>query len=252
MPTCGTWLISENNSGIAGAYELNKGIVNMTCEFSSLPEPAIVSWVHKAVNTNSWKTFPCSTKNEEKICGSSEHRVISRCVLRATDLNMSGSYRCQASNNNPIVTENHKAYGSEFDISVVGISSVKVINYTLKQKQLGNIIIEVCANPKPEVYWLSSESIVTSHTGTDRLIVAHLHHQKTRLDASGPASVVPYCYLSELYIRNVEPDDQDIKVLVKTENSMEIRHLSLRVSGSSKFGFGSIFQILGLLMLIMI
>ncbi|RCN41182.1 hypothetical protein ANCCAN_12862 [Ancylostoma caninum] len=68
MPQCGVWLMKETNPDVAGTYELNHGMVNMSCEFSSLPEPAVVTWLHKAPNSISWIDFACSNKDETKQC----------------------------------------------------------------------------------------------------------------------------------------------------------------------------------------
>ncbi|VDM75093.1 unnamed protein product [Strongylus vulgaris] len=163
MPQCGVWLMKETNPDVAGTYEvccflalhltsnkLNRGMVNMSCEFSSLPEPATVTWLHKAPNSISWVDFACSTKDETKQCSfryrefnscfrETEHRVTSRCLLRTNALTMTGTYRCQATTSE----QKNKAISSEFNVNVVGIEKVAVLHYHLPYGKLGYIEAEV-------------------------------------------------------------------------------------------------------------
>ncbi|KHJ81267.1 hypothetical protein OESDEN_19047 [Oesophagostomum dentatum] len=162
-------------------------MVNMSCEFSSLPEPATVTWLHKAPNSISWVDFPCSNKDETKQCRETEHRVTSRCLLRTNSLTMTGTYRCQATTSE----EKNKAISSEFNVNVVGIEKVAVLHYHLPFGRLGYIEAEVCANPKPEIFWLTPDAIVRPHTGGSAFVSAtHLHPKKV-------------LHIFECFIRNI-------------------------------------------------
>ncbi|KAK6727364.1 hypothetical protein RB195_005200 [Necator americanus] len=226
MPQCGVWLMKETNPDVAGTYELNHGMVNMSCEFSSLPEPASVTWLHKAPNSISWIDFACSNKDETKQCRETEHRVTSRCLLRTNSLTMTGTYRCQATTSE----QKNKAISSEFSINVVGIENVAVLHHHLPYGKLGYIEVEVCANPKPEIFWLTSDAIVRPHSGGNSLVSAtHLHPKKERRFHDGPATVVPYCYTSRLLIRNVTSTDT-YQLLVKGETESRTVDLHVKVS----------------------
>ncbi|VDP27768.1 unnamed protein product [Heligmosomoides polygyrus] len=200
---------------------LHHGLVNMSCEFSSLPEPASVTWLHKAPNSISWVDFACSTKDETKQCRETEHRVTSRCLLRTNSLTMTGAYRCQATT----AEEKHKAISSEFAVNVVGIEKISILHYHLPYGKLGHIEVEVCANPKPEIFWLAPNAIIRPHTGQRRSL-------QVRKYRDGPASVVPYCYTSRLLIRNVTSAD-DFQLLVKGESDSRTIDLPVVVTGFS-------------------
>ncbi|VDO36277.1 unnamed protein product, partial [Haemonchus placei] len=215
MPQCGVWLMKETNPDVAGTYELGHGLVNMSCEFSSLPEPAVVTWLHKAPNSISWVDFACSNKDETKQCRETEHRVRSRCLLRTNSLTMTGAYRCQATT----PEQKNKAISSEFNINVVGIEKVATVHHHLPFGHLGYIEVEVCANPKPEIFWLTPDAIITPHVGGSS-------HVSVRLHRDGPATIVPYCYTSRLLIRNVT-ESEEFQLLVKGETESRTVNLPI-------------------------
>ncbi|KAK6059348.1 hypothetical protein COOONC_03025, partial [Cooperia oncophora] len=72
---------------------------------------------------------------------------------------MTGAYRCQATTSE----QKNKAISSEFNINVVGIEKISTIHHHLPYGQLGFIEVEVCANPKPEIFWLTRDAIITPH-----------------------------------------------------------------------------------------
>ncbi|VDL65128.1 unnamed protein product [Nippostrongylus brasiliensis] len=226
MPQCGVWLMKETNPAVAGTYELHHGLVNMSCEFSSLPEPATVTWLHKAPNSISWTDFVCSNKDETKQCRETEHRVTSRCLLRTNSLTMTGNYRCQATTSE----QKSKAISSEIGINVVGIEKISMVNYHLPFGKIGHVEVEICANPKPEIFWLVPDAIIQPHTvGNSHISATHLHPKKIRQHRDGPAVVVPYCYTSRLLVRNVTASDE-FQLLVKSETESRTVDLNVKIA----------------------
>ncbi|KAK6009484.1 hypothetical protein OSTOST_25580 [Ostertagia ostertagi] len=142
---------------------------------------------------------------------------------------MTGAYRCQATTSE----QKNKAISSEFNINVVGIEKISTIHHHLPFGQLGHIEVEfycqVCANPKPELFWLTPDAIITPHVaGTSHYSVTHLHHKKIRLHRDGPATIVPYCYTSRLLIRNVS-SSEEFQLLVKGETESRTVNLPIKI-----------------------
>ncbi|KAL6729955.1 hypothetical protein Aduo_000962 [Ancylostoma duodenale] len=145
---------------------------------------------------------------------------------------------------------------SEFNVNVVGIEKVTVLHYHLPYGKLGYIEVEVCANPKPEIFWLTPDSIVRPHSGGNSHVSAtHLHPKKVRRYHDGPATVVPYCYTARLLVRNVTSTDT-FQLLVKGETESRTVDLQVQVSNlpppsSARFCLGfylvAVVVLLGLL-----
>ncbi|EYB94088.1 hypothetical protein Y032_0175g486 [Ancylostoma ceylanicum] len=119
---------------------------------------------------------------------------------------------------------------SEFNVNVVGIEKATVLHYHLPYGKLGYIEVEVCANPKPEIFWLTPDAIIRPHAGGNSHVSAtHLHPKKVRRYHDGPATVVPYCYTSRLLVRNVTSTDT-FQLLVKGETESRTVDLPVQVS----------------------
>lgn len=66
-------------------------------------------------------------------------------------------------------------------MSVLGVSKLEVVEYHLSYGALGHIEIEVCSNPKPEVFWLTSEGILKTDDRTHRISTTQLYPKKVGL-----------------------------------------------------------------------
>ncbi|CAI5439788.1 unnamed protein product [Caenorhabditis angaria] len=166
---CGIWLKNETRLSSLGTYELSKGLTKLYCSFSSLPGPAQIQWMFRANSgptggLGQWEEFPCAKKEENKVCGDSEILVESYCEVRTTRLTMSGAYKCSATI--PTDPNRHRAVSSEFPINVVGIQAPTVISSHLPLHKNGEIEIEICANPKPEIIWHTSEGLLYEKQST--------------------------------------------------------------------------------------
>ncbi|VDM44696.1 unnamed protein product [Toxocara canis] len=180
---------------------------------------------------SAWQPITCSSLNSAVSCRVNkvgEHKVTSNCLLKADTLTLSGRYRCQAfekENNNDLVIS------SEAAINVVGIERFQVVHSSLRYGRPGHIEVEVCANPKPEIVWLTRGAVLQPGHSTHRLSALQLMQLKAR-DArrpKGPALPVPYCYRTHLVIGRVEEDDKYVSVIVRNEGETRYTPLKLYV-----------------------
>uniref|UniRef100_A0A915B3C2 Ig-like domain-containing protein n=2 Tax=Parascaris univalens TaxID=6257 RepID=A0A915B3C2_PARUN len=229
IPMCGAWLVDDNSNDCTGTYQLNEGQVNLTCSMTSIPEPLQISWLYRAEFGSAWQPITCSSLNSAVSCRVNkvgEHRVTSNCLLKTDTLTLSGRYRCQAferENNNDLVIS------SEAAINVVGIERFEVVHSSLRYGHPGHI--EICANPKPEVVWLTRGAVLQPGHSTHRLSALQLMQLKSRNAdrPQGPALPVPYCYRSHLVIGRVEGEDNYVSVIVRNEGETRNTPLKLHV-----------------------
>ncbi|CAJ0560640.1 unnamed protein product, partial [Mesorhabditis spiculigera] len=226
-PMCGVWLEKEENAAAAGTYQLNAGVVNMSCEFTSRPAPAQVIWQHRPSDEigGNWIDFACSTKDENKICSQDvEHRVTSQCILRITSLNSTGKYRCQG-----IVQDSpKKAFSSEIVVNVAGIEKIEKVDSQLTVGQAGFIEVEICANPKPEVTFLVNGQLLGTGEADGKAAVSLLRQLKIRTRNDGPARPKPYCHSIRLMLARVEATDS-VSVIVRNEGETRTEPLQLNL-----------------------
>ncbi|KAF8358352.1 zig-9 [Pristionchus pacificus] len=216
LPQCGMWLNSERMTEAAGIYELGEGIMNVSCSFSSLPRPSIISWLHRPSPSSSWIPFTCSTKDENISCSTtSEQKVSSLCILRTSLLNMTGSYKCEASTLN----DDSKASSSEVSISVVGIESVQIAEKSLRPGHSGFVEVKVCANPQPEIWWSTSEGLLKPGQTLSNFASSHLAKSTVKTLPNGPASPIPYCYQARLVVATVNKGDS-LSVMVRSHGGI--------------------------------
>ncbi|VDK47233.1 unnamed protein product [Anisakis simplex] len=111
------------------------------------------------------------------------------------------------------------AFSSETAISVVGIERFEVMHSSLRYGRPGHIEIKVCANPKPEIVWLTRGAVLQPGHSTHRMSALQLMQLKIRDSkrSQGPALPVPYCYKTYLVIGRVEKQDEHINVIVRNE-----------------------------------
>ncbi|CAJ0922910.1 unnamed protein product, partial [Mesorhabditis belari] len=198
-PLCGVWLEKEENGIAAGTYQLNTGVVNLTCEFSSRPVPAAITWQHRPSDElgGNWNEFACSNLVSNKKCSQEvEHRVTTQCDLRTTSLYMSGKYRCQGQ----VPDNTKKAYSSEIIVNVVGIEKVQVSDNLLAYGQPGFVEVEVCANPRPEVAFIVNGDLIKTEQSLGKAAVSALRPLKVRSKVDGPARPVAYCHSVRLFL----------------------------------------------------
>ncbi|CAJ0574412.1 unnamed protein product, partial [Mesorhabditis spiculigera] len=210
-PMCGVWLEKEENAAAAGTYQLNAGVVNMSCEFTSRPAPAQVIWQHRPSDEigGNWIDFACSTKDENKICSQDvEHRVTSQCILRITSLNSTGN--------------------SEIVVNVAGIEKIEKVDSQLTVGQAGFIEVEICANPKPEVTFLVNGQLLGTGEADGKAAVSLLRQLKIRTRNDGPARPKPYCHSIRLMLARVEATDS-VSVIVRNEGETRTEPLQLNL-----------------------
>ncbi|CAD6184967.1 unnamed protein product [Caenorhabditis auriculariae] len=236
LPTTVRSLAQKNETKVvSGTYQLNSGVVEMFCSFSSLPEPVTVQWMFRpSEGLPQWREFACASKEEKKICKSEEKLVESRCTLRTNQLQMSGSYRCYATIPNQVEAR-YKAYSSEFNVNVVGIEEPKLIDYHLPYHREGHIELEVCANPRPELFWVTEEGILRPQERSHRFATTSLLPRKVIPRAGGPATSLPYCYATRMIVHRSHANDT-FRLVVRGELETKMERINVRVVNVPKAG----------------
>uniref|UniRef100_A0A1I7THQ4 Ig-like domain-containing protein n=1 Tax=Caenorhabditis tropicalis TaxID=1561998 RepID=A0A1I7THQ4_9PELO len=133
--------------------------------------------------------------------------VESNCEIRMNSLKQSGTYKCAATIPNHL-DQRYRAFSSEFAINVVGIEPVKVISSVLPLNKNGEINLEVCANPRPEVFWHTVDGIITPNRASDRFAVTNLTPRTNLKVKTEPMTTIPYCYQTSLLIHKVQGNDE--------------------------------------------
>ncbi|EGT39068.1 hypothetical protein CAEBREN_11130 [Caenorhabditis brenneri] len=230
---CGVWLKNETKSASLGTYALNSGVAKLHCSFSSLPEPVQIQWMFRPSDsaTAPWREFPCAKKEEHKNCQKEEIVVESNCEVRMNSLRMSGTYKCAATIPNHH-DQRYRAFSSEFAINVVGIEPVKVISSKLPVNRNGEINLEVCANPRPDVFWHTVDGIITPDSASKRFAVTSLSPKTILKVQSEPVSPVPYCYKTSLLIHKVQENDE-FHMSIRGELSIVHEKITVRVKSSN-------------------
>ncbi|VDL82046.1 unnamed protein product, partial [Nippostrongylus brasiliensis] len=116
-------------------------------------------WDLRGGSLNSSLTYIAPRRDSHQLIASLHDRVrvvTSRCLLRTNSLTMTGNYRCQATTSE----QKSKAISSEIGINVVGIEKISMVNYHLPFGKIGHVEVEICANPKPEIFWLVPDAII--------------------------------------------------------------------------------------------
>ncbi|UMM10897.1 hypothetical protein L5515_000454 [Caenorhabditis briggsae] len=232
MP-CGVWLKNETKSGSLGTYALNSGVAKLHCSFSSLPEPVQIQWMFRPSDsvTAQWREFPCAKKEEHKNCQKEEIIVESHCEVRMNSLKMSGTYKCAATIPNHH-DQRYRAFSSEFAINVVGIEPVRLISSHLPMNKNGEINLEVCANPRPEVFWHTIDGIITPEKSSDRFAVTALTPRTALKVQSEPLAAVPYCYRTSLLIHKVHENDE-FHMSIRGELNIVHEKITVKVKSSN-------------------
>ncbi|MFH4983584.1 hypothetical protein AB6A40_010293 [Gnathostoma spinigerum] len=174
IPMCGSWLIDDNADISQGTYQLNKGELNLTCSMSSIPEPLEIEWMFRPEQGTTWEPVKCSSLKNVVKCRANkvgEHRVYSTCLVKTDSLVLTGRYRCQAAEKS---TNNDLVLSSESAVTVVGIERFHVVERSLIQGESGFIEIEICANPKPEIVWITSGGVLQQGSDNARLTALQL------------------------------------------------------------------------------
>lgn len=188
-----------------------------------------------------WREFPCAKKEEHKNCQKEEIIVESNCEVRMNSLKMSGTYKCAATIPNHH-EQRYRAFSSEFAINVVGIEPVKVISSSLQRDKNGEISLEVCANPRPEVFWHTTDGIITPEKASSRFAVTSLSQRTTLKHRSDPLSTISYCYRTSLLIDKVHENDE-FRLSIRGDLDIMHEELKLKVK-SSMSAYGSYFVLL--------
>ncbi|KAF1769463.1 hypothetical protein GCK72_001280 [Caenorhabditis remanei] len=230
---CGVWLKNETKSASLGTYALNSGVAKLHCSFSSLPEPVQIQWMFRPSDsaTAQWREFPCAKKEEHKNCQKEEIIVESHCEVRMNSLKMSGTYKCAATIPNQH-EQRYRAFSSEFAINVVGIEPLRVISSRLPLNKNGEINLEVCANPRPEVFWHTVDGIISPEKSSKRFAVTSLTPRTSLKVQSEPLSPVPYCYRTSLLIHKVQENDE-FHMSIRGELNIVHEKITVKVKSSN-------------------
>ncbi|CAB3410812.1 unnamed protein product [Caenorhabditis bovis] len=229
---CGIWLRNETKRSTIGKYQVEKGYVELFCAFASLPEPVQVQWQFRpSEGSPFWSEYSCSNAEERKICNSEEMIVESRCILRLKNIRMSGSYRCHATIPN-LNYSRHRGFSTEIPINVVGIETPRVISSHLPIGQTGHIDLEICANPKPEIFWVTSEGLILPEESSKRFATTAVTPRMIIERPDYHATALPYCYSTSLYIHKTKEDDS-FKLIIRGDFQTLTEKISVRVKNSS-------------------
>ncbi|KAI6181982.1 Ig-like domain-containing protein [Aphelenchoides fujianensis] len=144
----------EKNEAQSGLYDLNNGQLELECSFLSLPTEVHVHWKFKPKGATHWTAAPCTTHQKHQCNASAlgEHRTTSTC---GGSPSLSGSYRCQTNFQDELI------YGTESVIEVVGLGEqFAVVEKKTREREAGFIEIEVCGNPKPQLFFVSDRLVL--------------------------------------------------------------------------------------------
>jgi hypothetical protein len=228
-PKCGITLEESSIADIEGIYELLDGLINLKCSFKSLPTPVQVHWKYRPKGDTKFHDIPCGNQRKTEECnfnGQGEHLTLAACAVRANWLNLTGMYRCEATQSSGTFLASDQA-----DIEVIGIESIERKALKLRYGERGYIAIQVCANPKPQLFWhLPNGDILQPSQSAGKYSVSAIVNARTENDKpEWPSQYLQYCYRNKIVIADVDRMDHNIALLVQNEAESQKATLDLRV-----------------------
>lgn len=93
---------------------------------------------------------------------------------------------------------------------------------------------QVCANPRPEVFWHTTDGIITPEKASSRFAVTSLSQRTTLKHRSDPLSTISYCYRTSLLIDKVHENDE-FRLSIRGDLDIMHEELKLKVKVSECF-----------------
>ncbi|KAH7711383.1 Protein ZIG-9 [Aphelenchoides avenae] len=228
-PKCGIDLEDSSVEANEGIYQIRDGLINLKCSFKSRPTPVQVHWKYRPRSDTKFRDIPCGNQRKNEECnfdGSGAHLTMAACSVPTKWLNLTGMYRCEATQESGTFLASSQA-----NVEVIGIESVDRKGADLRHGAHGFVEVEVCANPKPEFHWLLPDGQVLQplESRDQYSVSAILPAYSSSADTEEPSKVLPYCYRNRLMIGKVGRMDHSIALYLINEGESKLYGLDLRV-----------------------
>lgn len=229
QPECGVWSHSDNLKQVGGVYRLDGGYANLSCAITSLPRPATVKWYFQADGDDEFRLVTCDSMKTISECRFNtlgEHKVTSTCLIKITNLDQSGVYKCSG-----VIANKPSANSGRAHIQIHGISNFsQADNSTLSYGKHGEIRILICAYPKPDIVWIHDTQGISIGAGNSfgNYSAVPLHQLYELRGEYEPFMAHKYCYVARLIIAKVNVSDRFFTVVAS--NSVGTRHLKLKMN----------------------
>ncbi|TKR96978.1 hypothetical protein L596_010914 [Steinernema carpocapsae] len=236
-PRCEASLEESNIVESSGIYLIGESLAELKCNFSSHNNNVKVSWHYRPKYADSWKHVKCSQTEQKNNCDLDREpsfSSLSLCRVKISTLSQEGFYKCRGEMSDGVSKRTERFESEEGDIRVVGIETIDTGDViVLRHGEPGLIKLKVCANPQPEIFWLSGHTALRSDESKGRLSASSVHHwyQPLRRGPSEPSRVHSYCYKTHILISSVEKADEHIKAVIRAGEETKTVSFDLRVSG---------------------
>uniref|UniRef100_A0A1I7XY68 Ig-like domain-containing protein n=1 Tax=Steinernema glaseri TaxID=37863 RepID=A0A1I7XY68_9BILA len=237
-PRCEARLEQSNVVESSGIYQIDESLVELKCNFSSHNNNVKVSWLYRPKYAESWEHVRCTQTEQRNNCDLDREpsfSSLSLCRLRVTGLVQEGFYKCRGEMSDGVSRRVERFESDEGDIRVVGIESIHTKPLIILNHGLPAMMeLRVCANPQPEIFWLSGDDALKSGESRGRFAVSAVHHwYQPRLNGtSEPKRLHSYCYVSRLLVSAAQLADEKIRAVVRSDGDTRTVAFDVRVIGA--------------------
>uniref|UniRef100_A0A0N5BA64 Ig-like domain-containing protein n=1 Tax=Strongyloides papillosus TaxID=174720 RepID=A0A0N5BA64_STREA len=223
---CKSKLNDDNSVSVSGYYNLSKlGMIKMSCSFTSKSHAPDIMWQYRKSRNEKWSDFACDEEIFKHTCKNetaNDNQSYGECHIQQNTIKNSGYYKCVEEKNDEGISS------EEFFIQIIGVESISVLSRTLRLNKIGQIMMKVCSNPKPNILWYGEDQIVQIGQSTDRYSAMPLSNaiENINIKSNTSTKYEKDCWISTLIIRNVTIADKFIKTFIITENLITEEHVT--------------------------